>query len=163
MTSVLTIGYESTSIDDFLRMLIKSKVGLIVDVRQVAVSRRKGFSKTALAQALTKQRIAYSHLRDLGDPKPGREAARAGRFDEFVKIYEQHLKTSAAQAQLVELEELVQSNRACLLCYEGDPTNCHRTIVAARLQKRIGCTVEHIFAVPTARESRRARESGAAR
>jgi hypothetical protein len=50
------------------------------------LSRKKGFSKTALRERLEAEGIAYFHFVELGDPKPGRDAARAGRFAEFKKV-----------------------------------------------------------------------------
>lgn len=98
MASTLrTIGYEGATLEGFLAALRRSRVSLLIDVRAVAVSRRKGFSKTALAAALAEAGIGYLHLRDLGDPKPGREAARAGRMSEFRAIYSAHLRGAVAQ------------------------------------------------------------------
>jgi hypothetical protein len=51
-TTLRTIGYEGASVDGFIAALRRSRVSLLIDVRAVAVSRRKGFSKTALAAAL---------------------------------------------------------------------------------------------------------------
>ncbi|MGE3579790.1 MAG: DUF488 family protein [Hyphomonadaceae bacterium] len=144
MQIVFTIGYEGTSVDEFIRTLIAASVSRVIDVREVAISRRKGFSKTALTNHLQSKRIEYVHLRDLGDPKSGREAARAGEFASFRRIYHHHLRSNRAASALTELESLIDTARACLLCYEADPLNCHRTILAAELQARIGCGVEHL-------------------
>ncbi|WP_372624343.1 DUF488 family protein [Falsiroseomonas sp.] len=141
-----TIGYEGARLDGFLAALRRSRVSLLIDVRAVAVSRRKGFSKTALAAALGEAGISYLHLRDLGDPKPGREAARAGRMSEFRTIYNAHLRGAVAQAALAEAAQVVEHRAACLLCYEADPSGCHRSIVAAALSRKTGIAVQHLHA-----------------
>src|SRR4051812_24045601 len=111
MDSIATIGYEGTTVPDFLRALQDAKVDLLVDVRAVASSRRPGFAKTALAANLADAGIEYLHLRGLGTPSDGRAAARAGRHAEMHAIFRQHLATPNAQTDLAALAELVRSGR----------------------------------------------------
>ena len=139
-----TIGYEGATLVGFLASLRRARVSLVVDVRAVAVSRRKGFSKTALAAALCETGIGYLHLRDLGDPKPGMGAARAGRRREFRTIYNAHLRGAVVQAALAEAARVVEHRAKCFLCYEADPSGCHRSIIAAALSKKTGLAVEHL-------------------
>src|ERR1700719_2388107 len=94
---LFTIGYEQTPARAVLDELEQAGVKLLVDVRAVASSRRPGFSKTQLAAGLDERGISYLHLRGLGTPKEGREAARAGKFDALHKIYSAHLKTAQAR------------------------------------------------------------------
>lgn len=131
--SVYTIGYEGTDIDRFVASLQNAGVKVLADVRAVAVSRKRGFSKTALRERLTGVRIEYRHFRQLGDPKPGREAARAGQFEEFRSIYAAHLQTAAAQLELRELAELSRLHPTCMMCFERDPQHCHRRLVGNAL------------------------------
>ncbi|MGD9658166.1 MAG: DUF488 family protein [Methylocystis sp.] len=133
MRTVFTIGYEGTDIDRFVATLHATRIAVLVDVRAIAISRKKGFSKTALSARLNDEGIAYRHLSQLGDPKPGRDAARAGRIDEFRRIYADHLRNADAQASLKELAELALAQSVCLLCFERDPQHCHRSIVASHL------------------------------
>ena len=119
MKQIHTIGYEAADLSDFVRTLLASDVDVLVDLRAVAVSRRKGFSKTALATRMQDAGICYQHFRSLGDPKPGRDAAREGRFADFRRVYSAHLKTDEAKIALKELSELVGQKRVALLCYEG--------------------------------------------
>ena len=49
MSVVYTIGYESTDIDRFVTTLKTAGIERVADVRTVALSRKKGFSKKALA------------------------------------------------------------------------------------------------------------------
>ena len=78
-----TIGYEGADLFDFLATLKHAEVSLLVDIRELPASRRKGFSKNALQENLESVGIQYIHLRDLGDPKEGRLAARTGNFKDF--------------------------------------------------------------------------------
>jgi uncharacterized protein (DUF488 family) len=145
MRTVATIGYQAATVGSFLDALREGGVDLVVDVRAVASSRRPGFAKTRLAGNLAEAGIGYVHLRGLGTPAAGRAAARAGRHAEMRAIYRDHLATAEAQAELEELAELVRSGpRLCLLCFEADPTHCHRSLVGEALGKLLPIRVEHL-------------------
>jgi uncharacterized protein (DUF488 family) len=142
------VGYQSATVDGFLRTLARAGVELLVDVRAVASSRRPGFSKSRLAVNLAEQGIEYLHLRDLGTPAAGRAAARAGAHGRMRAIFRRHLVTHEAQAGLTELAELVRSGRrTCLLCFETEPAHCHRTLVAEALAERLPIEIRHLHIV----------------
>ena len=142
---VSTIGYEGAAFEHVLRALQHAGVELLVDVRAVTSSRRPGFSKSRLSAALIDAGIDYLHLRGLGTPAEGRAAARAGRHGEMRRIFKQQLRTLEAQDDLDTLGDLVSSGRrACLLCFERDPSHCHRTLVADALAERMSLRVDHL-------------------
>ena len=144
-TTVTTIGYEGAAMPGFLAALREAGVGLLVDVRAVASSRRPGFAKTALAANLGTIGVDYLHLRGLGTPADGRAAARAGKHDEMRKIFLEHMKEDVAQEELARLAEIVRGERkVCLLCFEADPTHCHRSLVAAALKKLVSIEVRDL-------------------
>jgi uncharacterized protein (DUF488 family) len=146
MSVVFTVGYEGTDIDRFIKTLKAAGIKRLADVRAVAVSRKAGFSKTKLASRLAEEGIEYMHFIALGDPKPGREAARSGEYDLFRSIYGAHMETSAAQESLRDLIYFTQSAATCLLCFERDPATCHRTIVAQEVIEETGFEVFNLFA-----------------
>ncbi len=139
-----TIGYETATLSDVIGRLQRAGVDIVIDVRAVASSRRAGFSKTLLAASLQAEGIAYLHLRGLGTPKPGRQAARAGRIAEMQAIFREHLREPEAQLQLAEACEIAATMTAALLCYEADPAHCHRAIVADLIQDSIGCQIANL-------------------
>jgi uncharacterized protein (DUF488 family) len=142
---LFTIGYEQTPAKAVLDELEQAGVKLLVDVRAVAASRRPGFSKNQLAAGLDERGISYLHLRGLGTPKDGRDAARGGKFDVLHKIYAKHLKTPQAKEELDELSALVKkSGPVCILCYERDHTQCHRQWIAEIIEERDGVKVENL-------------------
>src|SRR5712671_3041274 len=151
---LFTIGYEQTPAKAVLDELERAGVGLVVDVRAVAASRRPGFSKRQLAAGLDERGIGYLHLQKLGTPKEGRLAARSGHADEMLRIFERHLKKPEAQHELDELTALAKAlitrsgRPLCLLCYERDPSHCHRQRLAGELHARLGLKVEHLFCAP---------------
>ena len=154
MKRLFTIGYEQSTASAFFDALTRAKVGLVVDVRAVAASRRPGFSKRQLAAGLDEHGIGYVHLQKLGTPKEGRLAARSGDADAMLRIFERHLKRPEAQHELDELAALAEASLArsgrplCLLCYERDPAHCHRQRLANELHARLGLEVEHLFSAP---------------
>ena len=134
---IFTIGYEGADASRFLSTLKDEGVATLADVRAVALSRKRGFSKSALRDALAGQGIGYEHFISLGTPKEGRQAARAGDADLMRRIYgDEVLATEPAQEALRDLEALAQAQPVCLLCFERDPAHCHRRILAQRLGER---------------------------
>lgn len=140
-----TIGYEGAPQDAVFAALKKAKVDLLVDVRAVTSSRRPGFSKSHLAEGLPEQGIDYVHLAGLGTPKEGRQAVKAGRPKEMHRIYAGHMKTAEAKHDYEALLGLVRSGKkVCLMCYEHDPADCHRTLLAERVNAELGTKIEHL-------------------
>src|SRR5215475_5885808 len=79
---IVGVGYEGRTIDDFVVDLAARGVEVLADVRLTPISRKKGFSKRQLAQALAAVGITYQHLPELGNPKDNR-AGFAGDNDEL--------------------------------------------------------------------------------
>lgn len=139
-----TIGYEARTQAALIEALQAAKVEVLIDVRAIAASRRAGFSKTLLAASLADAGVDYLHLRELGTPKPGRDAARKGRIAEMTQIFEAHLAEPSAQLQLAQAKEVVARRRAALLCFEADAAGCHRKILADHICADLGCAIRHL-------------------
>jgi uncharacterized protein (DUF488 family) len=143
---LFTVGYEQTPAKAVLDELQQAGVKLLVDVRAVASSRRPGFSKTQLAAGLDERGIGYIHLRGLGTPKEGREAARSGQLAQLEKVYQAHLKTPQAREEMDELAALVKkAGPICILCYERDHQHCHRRWIAEIIEEREGVRIENLM------------------
>lgn len=141
---LFTIGYEGSDLRDFLASIAAVGVCQVIDIRDVPLSRKRGFSKNALAEALESAGISYVHLKKLGDPKDGRMAARRGDYEGFRRIYEEHLAGLDAQSALATAALLADEHVSCLLCFERDPRHCHRTIVAAAMARSGRFVVTHL-------------------
>ena len=139
-----TIGYEKATLPDVIDRLKRAGVEVLIDVRAVAASRRAGFSKTLLSASLNAEGIGYVHLRELGTPKPGRIAARAGRVGEMHRIFQDHMAEPAAQLELEKAKDIAARQKTALLCYEAEAAVCHRAIVAERICEALGCEVENL-------------------
>lgn len=149
MTATLfTIGYEGADPDRLAAALRDAGVATLADVRAVALSRKRGFSKTALAAHLAGNGLAYLHLRALGTPAAGRAAARAGDSATMRRIFcDEVLDTPAGEAALTDLAARAAGTEGpiCLFCFERDPAGCHRRVLAERLAAR-GLAVVDLFA-----------------
>jgi uncharacterized protein (DUF488 family) len=148
---IATIGYQGAKPTDFLATLAAAKVELLIDVREIAFSHRREFMKNALAKALESAGIDYRHMKALGTPKPGRDAAKAGDRAGFRRHLLKQLGSPAGKAALAEAAELARAQRICLLCMEHDPKICHRSEVARRLAKATGAAIEHLDPVAVQR------------
>lgn len=140
--TVWTIGYEGHDPDSFVRRLRAAGIERVVDVRELPLSRKSGFSKSALAMGLSKAGIAYSHVKALGTPRAVRHAYKAGgAFAAFRDDYLAHVAEN--EAAVAELEEAARRERCALLCVEAKVETCHRAILADVLAQR-GWAVEHL-------------------
>jgi uncharacterized protein (DUF488 family) len=130
---IFTIGYEQTTTGELIAALQAAGVERVVDIRAVAASRRPGFSKTALAGALQEAGIAYEHLRALGTPKEGRDAAKRGDRVTLERVYAGQLELPEAQAAAALLLDRMAQQPTALLCYEREPADCHRSMLIAAI------------------------------
>ncbi|WP_277981324.1 DUF488 domain-containing protein [Sphingomonas phyllosphaerae] len=127
--TIYTIGYEGTTVDSLLAALTAAGVRRVIDVRALPLSRRPGFSKSSLAAALKETGIDYVHLKPLGTPKPGRDAAKKGDVATLTAVYEAQLALPEAQVAAARMLELADERPSALLCFERDPCHCHRTLL----------------------------------
>ena len=126
---IFTIGYEKSTQPELIAALQAAGVTRLIDVRAVPLSRRPGFSKNILKNGLAEAGIEYVHLKALGTPAEGREAARKGRHAELERIYAAQLDLPEAIVAGAEMRELAAEQPSALLCYERDPSGCHRTLL----------------------------------
>lgn len=133
---LFTIGYEGKTFAEVADRLTAAGVRLVIDVRAVAASRRPGFSKTALAGGLREAEIDYLHLRALGTPKDGRDAARRGQTALMRDIYAVQLATPEAELAFGQAFAAAAGTPSALLCFERDAPHCHRAMIAERLRSR---------------------------
>ena len=126
---IFTIGYEGATQAELIAALGAAGVERVVDVRAVPLSRKPGFSKNVLGAGLARAGIDYVHLKALGTPPEGREAARRGRHDVLERVYAAQLETPEAAVQAAQMIELAEEEPSALLCFERDPAACHRSLV----------------------------------
>ncbi|MFE6331891.1 DUF488 family protein [Streptomyces sp. NPDC057798] len=134
-------GYEGRDIDSFVASLLDSHIDVVADVRLTPISRKKGFSKTRLGEALAEAGIEYTHLRGLGNPKDNRAPFWDGRLDEGRARFHGVLRSEEAQTDLERLAEHARQSRVAVLCFEKDESRCHRQVVLETVRKRAAVPV----------------------
>lgn len=140
-----TIGYEGKTIDEFIYCLKSSDVKIVLDVREMPLSRKKGFSKTKLSLKLQEEGLEYIHIRDLGSPKEIRKRLfKTKDYNAFFKAFLSHLEKQ--QEAIATAYETVYNSICCLMCYEKESDKCHRSIVAKKIidQDKNRLSVENI-------------------
>ena len=144
-SALYTFGYEGLTIEAFIERLKQARVQLIVDVRELPLSRKRGFSKTAFREALAVVGIAYEHRSALGCPKPVRDRYKVDAdWQAYIRGFQAHLVTQ--QAEIEKLARTMLAQTACLVCFEADFGFCHRTFVARAAQKAGAPAVQHLTA-----------------
>jgi uncharacterized protein (DUF488 family) len=144
LPAIYTIGYEGASIEDLIATLKGAGVMRLLDIRVSPYSRRHEFSTDELSAALDRYGIAYTHLRELGNPPAGREAARAGHMAAYREIFTAYLDGEEGQKGLERALAFAAAERVCLLCLEKAPSHCHRSMVAVRLNAMSGQEIVHL-------------------
>jgi uncharacterized protein (DUF488 family) len=137
-----SIGYERYRVNtDFAARLRDAGVECLIDVRQLPISRRRGFAKSALAEAIAGVGVEYVHMRELGNPKPTRDLYKSGRTEEGRAGYEGYL-LGEQHAALVKLASRLAERRCALMCVEHDAHVCHRSVIFDALRDELGVAVE---------------------
>ena len=143
-TKLYTVGYEGMEISKFIKKLKDWNIELLVDIREIALSRKNGFSKSLLKEELKKSGIRYRHLRSLGSPTALRHKLRKDwDYKTFFDEYRKHIKDQEIQDAVDELSAFAKFKKTVMLCYEKNHQTCHRSIIAEELQKR-GWNIEHL-------------------
>ncbi|HWT28335.1 MAG TPA: DUF488 domain-containing protein [Methylophilaceae bacterium] len=139
--TLYTSGYQGLVIDQFIARLKQAGIETVVDIRATPYSRKPDFTKQALADHLEIAGIAYRHIPALGCPKPIRDAYGADHAQ-----YEIHFKRYLATQQdaVDALAVFSQTTSACLLCFEADHRECHRSLVAEACQRVQAMPVVHL-------------------
>lgn len=155
LQQLLTIGYEGADFHDFLATLEVLGVTTLLDIRELPISRRPGFAKTALRAGLAGVGIDYRHEPRLGSPKAIRYQLRDdGDYPRFFRDFGRYLNT---QADLLNDLAGELTGTVVLLCYERDHTTCHRRAVATALSELTGLTPKHQGVQPHAQRQAAAR------
>lgn len=142
---IVSVGYEGRGIEDFVAALVEAGVQTVADVRLNAISRKAGFSKTRLKDALAAASIDYRHMRSLGNAKENRSPFWEGRVEEGRRVFRQAIQNPEAESSLEELSSLVRDQVVAVLCFETDVEKCHRKVI---IDEVVGATKAPVAALP---------------
>jgi len=130
---VTSIGYEGYDIGPFVEGVKVAGIDLVADVRLTPLSRKHGFSKRRLSEALGEVGVRYEHLRPLGNAKENRPLFAGSDLEVGRARYRASLRTPEARAALNQLASWRQEHHVALLCFERDAERCHRSVVLEEL------------------------------
>lgn len=142
---IVSVGYEGRTIDAFVAELQRAGVQTVADVRLNAISRKAGFSKTRLREALAAAGIGYRHMRSLGNAKENRQPFWDGRVEEGRRVFREALQSADAESSLQELVSLATDEVVAVLCFESDAEMCHRKVI---IDEVVGATPVPVVALP---------------
>jgi len=136
---IFTIGYESISIDEYLRRLIHYGINLVCDVRAKPKSMKYDFNDKRLANFLHQTDIAYHGMPSLGIPSELRHDLHSK--DSYKRLLT-CMKSKILQERNQEIMTIAQwihsGRRTALTCFEKNPEQCHRLRIAAKLSADFG-------------------------
>ena len=135
---MFTIGYQGATLERLLETLAGEGVSVLVDTRDNPMSRRPEFPRRSLEASLAEAGIGYVAAPELGAPKELRALA-ADEWDAFADGYRARLPL--VREELERLVPLLRTERVCLLCYERDVAECHRSKISEIVKERTGARV----------------------
>lgn len=140
---IFTIGYEGLSFEEFVSLLQQYEIDTVVDIRQLPLSRKPGFSKKAMAFNLQQSGIGYEHHAALGCPKDVRDQYKLdGSWQNYKIGFNAYLETQ--QLAIARLARIAKEHKYALLCFEADHNMCHRSLVARAVKELADISVKHI-------------------
>ncbi len=133
--ALFTIGYEGRSIDKYLSYLVFAGIKMLIDVRANAISMKPEFSERNLSNFCKLMDIEYVHIPELGISSEQRKKIKDKEI--LFKNYQDVLETNCTDYldQIVKLA--LENKRIALTCFEGNPEECHRSIVAKKVYERL--------------------------
>ncbi|HMV46127.1 MAG TPA: DUF488 domain-containing protein [Blastocatellia bacterium] len=140
---LFSIGHSNAGIEDFIALLRRNEISLLVDTRSKPYSRyNPHFSRDALKQSLNEHRIDYIFLGDRIGGKPEGEDFyfQSGKVD-YGRVAEAPFYLTGLQ-QLIALAE---DRRVAFMCAEADYKHCHRYWLITRSLVERGIDVRHIL------------------
>ena len=145
--TLLTIGYEGLSLENYINRLLRVGVTLLCDVRRNALSRKYGFAKLTLSNACEGVGIQYEQRPQLGSSTDRRRTLRTSA--DYLRLFAEYKIRDLPRQQetVAEAVRWVRSGESvALTCYERDAKKCHRRPVAATIkyQSGIRSSVNHL-------------------
>ncbi|MDE1862214.1 MAG: DUF488 domain-containing protein [Thaumarchaeota archaeon] len=153
MTTVFLVGHSTRTIESFVDLLLAHSVNMLADIRTIPRSRHNPqFDGEALKKELARHKIRYLHLRGLGGLRhAGKESVNIGWHNASFRGFADYMQTEEFEVAIDRLILLAAKNTVAIMCAEGNPFRCHRSLVADALLVR-QVTPLHISSKKSARE-----------
>lgn len=142
---LFTIGYEGRDIDEFVSLLKDNGITRLIDVREIPLSRKKGFSKSSLKDRLESEDIEYVHIKALGSPSSIRNKLKTDwDYGYFFSAFSTHLYENWWAIEAAH--QYLSGGVNCVMCFERLPEKCHRSTVAQKIKEHDGngLVIQHV-------------------
>ena len=141
---IYTIGYTGFSIEEFIDVLQRYNINVVIDVRSFAYSERyPDYNKNVLNELLKRNKIYYrNYISEFG----ARQEDTKFYTSEGYLDFELFAKSKQFLSGVQRIENSVaQGYKIVFLCAEKDPTQCHRTILVSRAFSDKGYPIIHLL------------------
>ncbi len=127
--TIFTIGHSDHSEEAFLRLLNQNGIDTVVDVRSMPYSKwTPQFNRDNLKSRLGENDITYHFM----GQRLGGRSDDPGDYDPDGQVqYDQLAKARKFQDALESVVRGAMANRIALMCSEGRPEECHRSLLIA--------------------------------
>jgi uncharacterized protein (DUF488 family) len=125
---IYSVGYEGLTIESLVDRLTGANVTTLIDVRLNPISRKPGFSRKRLSEALAVAGIGYVHEKELGNPPDNRDSFRTGGGDAGRTRMRSMLENGSGPA-LERVVDRAAKERIAILCVEREQDRCHRGVI----------------------------------
>ncbi len=132
---IFTIGHSTRPIKTFIDLLKAHGIEIVLDIRTIPRSRYcPQFDQAALKRSLSKAKIGYRHLKELGGLRHARkDSVNTSWRNASFRGYADYMETDSFKKGLSKAEKIALKKTAALLCSEAVPWRCHRSLVADAL------------------------------
>ena len=136
--SIFTIGHSTHPIDEFLELLLAHDIKEIVDVRSIPKSRHNPqFNSDTLKRSLERVHIRYKLLKKLGGLRhTKKDSINLGWHNTSFRGYADYMASPEFEEGLNALTNIARVRNTAIMCAEGVPWRCHRSLIADALTKK---------------------------
>lgn len=132
-STIYTLGYQGLSLEAYIGIIKEHPIAKVLDVRAAAWSRKPGFIKSTMQKGLHDVGIEYRHLQSAGNPFRKEESENVlEKYQEYLRKHPEPLEAIEAEIALASKDQ----HSVCMTCFEKDPQQCHRSIIAEALLER---------------------------
>ncbi len=138
MHYIFVMGHSTRTIESFIDLLKAHSINFLVDIRTIPKSRHNPqFNEDALEKKLKDSKIGYLHLKGLGGLRhPDKNSINLGWHNSSFRGFADYMQTKEFDSSLKELIALSKIHTVAIMCAEGNPFRCHRSLVSDALLLR---------------------------
>lgn len=138
MSTIFVVGHSTRPIESFIDLLKAHSIDFLVDIRTIPKSRHNPqFNEESLKKKLHDSKIGYLHMKGLGGLRhPDKDSINLGWRNLSFRGFADYMQTKEFDASLKELIALSKRHTIAIMCAEGNPFRCHRSLVADALLVR---------------------------